>query len=150
MTISELKGYVKDLNTKVNLRIDEEFSRRNTEMEEKFKRHINKDMQRVNSELLSVNSNFTKYCTDTKNYEEQLKQKLHININEITDNLKRQCEELTYRENDLKDQISSQVVRKLKDLGLNADDHHSFRESLIKAVSENNPQHLIKESNKEL
>ena len=151
--INEMSRMLEDTKTSMDLRLDERLSRKVNEMEDNYKKYMNRDIQRINGELLNLNSSFSKICLEQKGMEEKIKTKLFTTKSvqkQLTEmGGKNQADEIL-KDSHMQLKIDSGVNQRLRNLGLATDDMPRFRDSLQKLMYEHNPTHLISSSNKEI
>ena len=74
--INEITRMMDDTNTQIDLRLNEKLGRKVNEMEDTMKKFVNRDITRINSELLNLNGTISKFCGEQRNLEEKVKTKL--------------------------------------------------------------------------
>ena len=151
--INEMARMVEDTKTSMDLKLDERLSRKVNEIEDNYKKYMNRDIQRISSELLNLNSSFSKICVEQKNLEEKVKTKL-LTTKSVQKQLtemggKAQADEIL-KDSQIQYKIDQGVNQKLQNFGLATEDVRSFRDSVQKLMYENNPTALIASSNKEI
>ena len=61
----------------MDLKLDQKMSRKVNEMEEKIRKLATQDIQKINNEVIHLNSSITKFCSEQRSLEEKVNKKLY-------------------------------------------------------------------------
>ena len=62
--MNEMTRTLDDAKTSTDLKLSEKLSRKINEIEDSLKKYVNRDVQRLNQELINMNGTVQKMCTD--------------------------------------------------------------------------------------
>ena len=74
--LNELEKQVEDTRTQMDLNFDEKLSKKVNQVEDELKKICTRDMQRVDTELLILNTNFSTLSTEHRALSEKVKNSL--------------------------------------------------------------------------
>jgi len=135
-TLNECLKNLEDRMTEFDLKIDEKVAKKVNFVEDSLKKVTARDMQRVDTELLILNTNFSTLSTEQRTLEEKLRG--------LTPSSRLQESETLVL------QVDNIVKGQLQRLGLSGSGPSSFRDSLQKLLHEGSLDNLIQTSNKEI
>ena len=144
--LNEIEQKIEDSRCQMDLAFDEKLSRKVNQVEDELKKICTRDMQRVDTELLILNTNFATLSTEHRNLEEKVK-KENQNATNALEAPRRSDVEI---QSQIGLQVDTLVKAQLAKVGLNGHDLNTVKESLKAMVSDGNAQYLISNGNKEI
>ena len=79
---------LEDAKTKMEVEIDKKLNSQQSTLEDGIRKQFNRDMQRVNSEILNLNTVLTKMAGENRQNEDKLQQRLNHLESKIRDQAK--------------------------------------------------------------
>ena len=83
--LNELEKQIEDSRCQQDLAFDEKLSRKVNQVEDEMKKICTRDMQRVDTELLILNTNFATLSTEYRSLEEKVKKECSNGANNTFD-----------------------------------------------------------------
>lgn len=120
--IDELEKNLEDTRTALELSLDEKVSKKVNTAEDSLKKLCTRDMQRVDSELLIMNTNISTLTTECRSLDEKMRS--FSSANELLPRQSSEPEQIALH-------VDNAVKSQLKKLGINAAGPTSFRDSLL-------------------
>ena len=139
--IDELEKNLEDSRTALELALDEKVSKKVNTAEDSLKKLCTRDMQRVDSELLIMNTNISTLTTECRSLDEKMR-----SFSSASELLPRQSPE----PEQIALHVDNSVKSQLKKLGLNAAGPTSFRDSLLQLVKDGSSESILQAGNKEI
>lgn len=141
--LNDMEKNIEDWRCQSDLAFDEKLGKKMNALEADLKKICTRDMQRVDTELLILNTNFSTLSTEHRNLEEKFKRELSNSFEAP----RRSDVEI---QSQIGLQVDTMVKSHLGKLGLNGQDAQKFKESIQNIISDGNPQYMISHGNKEI